>query len=63
MSDSLKFIVFEDADKVNERLKSVDLNVLAEKRARRENSLYVLDSIGLQLFVSDLLRETFYKPE
>jgi hypothetical protein len=59
----MKFITFENMEQVNERLKSVDLNKLTENLSRTEYGLYVFDSIGLQLFVSEILRQTFYKPE
>lgn len=60
MSESPKFQTFEGAEQLNEHLKSVDMNVLANKYGRREEGLFVFDTLGLDLFVSGLLREIFY---
>lgn len=56
-----QFIAFQNADQVNERLKGIDLAKLADAHGRHEGGCYKFDSLGLQLFVNSLLRETFYE--
>lgn len=56
-----QFVVFQNAEQLNQHMKGINLNELAENRGKLDGNTFKFDSIGLQLFVSDLLQVIFLK--
>lgn len=54
----MKVRKFENIDQVNNHLRTVNLNTIAEKYGKiTSGGLHQFDSLGLQLFVSAVLKE------